>query len=192
VGREAEHEKQKVIATFEDEAQASRAARDARPEGSGASVGAKEDEVTALQAEMQDESETIVAAPGNIGPFTTEMLKGLLVGTGAGVAVGVLLGLLIGLLPLGGLADLALGTRLVIGALCGAAAGATAGFVGGGGAKPELEGEGRAMSAEQGTTVAVEVDDAEQARQTASRLGQAGPRRVDRIDDKGRPIERSG
>lgn len=192
MGREAEHEKQKVVATFDDQAQARRAARDARPDGSEVSVGAKADEVTALQAEMQDESETIVAAPGNIGPFTREMLKGLLVGTGAGTAVGVLLGLLIGLLPLGSLADLAPVTRLVIGALCGAAAGATAGFVAGGGVKPEVEREGEVMSAEKGTTVAVEADDPDEARRAASRLGQAGPSRLDRVDDKGRPIERSG
>jgi hypothetical protein len=80
-----------------------------------------------------------VEQAGPIGPaatLTPTMAKGALTWTAAGAVAGGLIGLLLALIPLG---DIAFLTRLWVFVVVGVLAGSTAGFVYGGGRKPELE-----------------------------------------------------
>lgn len=144
---------QKLVAVFTDQRAADAAVEALRGSGvadSAIEVGAALDERTALQAEMREEMEHTTAGPGNIGPFTKEMSKGLSVGTVIGIVVGVALVLPVAFFTF---TDESLAIRLIIAASVGAAAGATVGFVGGGGFAAKSPNE--ELAAERGVTVSV-------------------------------------
>jgi hypothetical protein len=135
---------------------------------------------------MRDEVEATVAGPGNIGPFTKGMTRGIAlwvpVFTVAGAAVGVVLALL----PWA--SGMSTVWRIVAGLLIGAAAGATAGFVIGGGFRPRQEEEGAEFASERGWVVGLHTDDLETAERAERRLREQGADRVDRADASGYPV----
>ncbi len=177
-----------VEATFEDEAEANRAAEAVREAGVDGSVTVDrpEDKSAVLRAEMRDEVEGLVGGPGNIGPFTKSMTKGIAIAVPIGTAVGVVLGALVGLIPWGETLDLL--PRMLIGAGIGAAFGATTGFVIGGGLKTRIDREGEQFDAERGGTVGVHSDDPEAAERAAEVLESQAPKRVDRVRADGAPL----
>ncbi|MEA3077549.1 MAG: hypothetical protein QOF60_2457 [Actinomycetota bacterium] len=173
-----------VVAVFRTEQDAEEAARDVRSVlGRGPRVGGRTAEVESLKAEMREELEHTVVGPGSIGPFTKEMTKGLLVGVTLGVIVGFVVSVPLGLVPF---PSVGLGTRLVIAGVVGAFAGATIGFVDGGGlaAKGPLE----PLAAERGTPVVVDVRTPDEIRRATDAFRRHGPIRVDLTTADGRPI----
>jgi hypothetical protein len=144
---------QKLVAVFTDQRAADAAVEAVRRSGVAAAsiaVGSSLDERTALQGEMREEMEHTTAGPGNIGPFTKEMSKGLSVGTLIGIVVGVALAVPFAFFTF---TDESLVIRLIIAASVGAAAGATVGFVGGGGFAAKSPNE--ELAAERGVTISI-------------------------------------
>lgn len=143
-----------LVAVFHSRPAAVRAAAAARDVGaSDVRVDAAHDERLALEAEMRDEMEHTIVGPGNIGPFTKEMTKGI----GAGVAMASVIGAAIALpFAMVDLFGLPLWLRVVIAAVVGGFAGATVGFMLGGGLTPTPEKE---LAAEEGVVVVVTVAD---------------------------------
>lgn len=144
---------EKIVAVFSDERAAQAAAEAARRQGVEAGaihIGSALDERHALQAEMREEMEHTTVGAGNIGPFTKEMTKGLSFGVAVGAVVGVVLALPAAFLFF---TEEQLFVRLVIAVFVGAAAGATVGFVAGGGlaAKGPVE----QLAAERGTALSI-------------------------------------
>jgi hypothetical protein len=174
-----------VIGVFENDATAQRAADVAgRIVGQQqVRVGERPDERAALRSEMQEEMAHTIAGPGNVGPFTKEMTKGLALGTAALTALGVLVALPFGFIDFGP----PVWQRFVIAAFVGGVAGATLGFtVGGGwGAKGPAE----PLGAERGVVVAASVAAGEEADRVASALAALHPIRLDVLDEAGRRIE---
>lgn len=76
------------------------------------------------------------------GVLSPAQARGSTFGTLAGAAVGALIGAVIGLIPF---TDLDTMTRVLIVAGCMAVAGATLGFILGGGLRPDAEGETKSM-----------------------------------------------
>jgi hypothetical protein len=173
-----------VEATFENERLAREAAEAARRAGLRVTVNTERDTRAALRSEMRDEVESMVAGPGNIGPFTKSMTKGVVVAVPLGAVLGGVLGLLLGLIPLFGLET---STRMWIGFAIGAAAGATTGFVLGGFIKPRMDREGGPLEPEKTITVGIHTsrEDEERARRLMERKGAT---RVAVADAHGRPI----
>jgi hypothetical protein len=89
----------------------------------------------ALRKQQRDEA---AGAWGGFGTTTHGQAKGAAVGTAVGALIGALIFLPLGLIPWAGVA---LGWRLLLAALVGALAGATAFAVYLGGREPEREGE---------------------------------------------------
>ncbi|MBW3651224.1 MAG: hypothetical protein KY458_11720 [Actinobacteria bacterium] len=174
-----------VLGVFRD-AHSARAAADAaagvtrrpaRTDGAG-------DEVASLKAEMREELDQSVAGAGNVGPFTKEMTKGIAVGTIIGVIVGMALTLPAALIPL--VSSVGVGLRLLIAAIVGGAAGATMGFVAGGGFG--AKGPAQPLAAERGTTVAVDVSSADEAAKVAEAMRGHDPIRIDLTTAEGEPV----
>lgn len=154
-----ENPEPQLVAVFESRGQAVRASAAAREAGArDVRVGDPADERLALQAEMRGEMEHTVVGPGNVGPFTREMSKGI----GAGVAVATVVGALIAL-PFAALQTfgLPLLMRLLIAAVVGGFAGATVGFMLGGGFSPRNP--EAPLAAEEGTVVVVDADGGRQS-----------------------------
>jgi hypothetical protein len=146
-------------------------------------VGGAAASVASMKAEMREEADNTIVGPGNFGPFTEEMTKGVVVW----VTVGALLGGLL-VLPLGfvEILDLSLATRLVIAALVGVATGATAGFVAGGGLA--AGGGHDQLAAERGVAVAVDVP-ASIASEVVGMMRAAQPLRLDLGSLEGAPVD---
>ena len=190
---QAQFREEHIVAAFEDDDAAERAAeavKQAGIDGARVRVGTERDERAELQAEMREELENSVMGPGNFGPFTKEMQKGMVIGMGIAIPAGIVLGLIVAALPIWGTAprvDLAM--RLLIGAAIGAAAGTTMGFVLGGGWKPAFTDESEPVS-EHGKTVAVTIVDLAEAERAAETLRRHGAARVDHVGPDGQPIAR--
>jgi outer membrane lipoprotein SlyB len=179
-------ERREVMAVYPDEAQARRAAEALRRSGiaSEVRIGERADEQQALRNEMQEEMEHTVAGPGNVGPFTKEMTKGAGIGTMTATAFGAIAALPFGLLEFGP----TLWQRFLVAAVVGAVAGATVGFVAGGGLS--MVGPAAApLSAERGVTLAVEVPAGEDTERVARLLAEETPLRVDVTDLDGRVVD---
>ncbi|HEX2039810.1 MAG TPA: hypothetical protein VHF47_08780 [Acidimicrobiales bacterium] len=179
-------ERREVMAVFPDEAQARRAAEAVERSGVATDVriGAPADEQQALRNEMQEEMEHTVAGPGNVGPFTREMAKGAGVGTPAATVFGAIAALPFGLLEFGP----TMWQRFLVAAVVGAVAGATVGFVAGGGLS--VVGPAAApLTAERGVTLAVRVPAGEATERVARVLADAGPLRLDVTDLDGRVVD---
>lgn len=172
-----------LSATFPSRSEADRALRRLRGEGVDVSVSGA-DEAAALRSEMRDEVEATVIGPGNVGPFTKGMSRGLARWVPVATAVGAALGLLIGLLPW----PFHRGLTITVAVICGAVAGATTGFVAGGSVRPRTEGEGRQFAAERGVTIGVHTDDEDAFERARNILTQLGAERVDRVTPEGMPM----
>ena len=190
---QAQFREEHIIAAFEDDAAAHRAAEAVKQAGVEATrvrVGSEGDQRAELQAEMKEELENSIIGPGNFGPFTKEMQKGMGIGMAIAVPVGVVLGVIVAVLPIWGTAPgLDTFTRVLIGLAVGGAGGMTMGFVLGGGWKPAFTDEGEPV-ADHGPTVAVSTTDPVEADRAASTLRRHGAARVDRVTPDGQPIDR--
>lgn len=173
-----------LAATFPDAASAERAAAVVRDEERAASVavGTRGAEREALYAEMRDEVEATVVGAGNVGPFTKGMTKGIVTWVPIGTIAGALIGLLFGFVPW---PNVGTGLRFVIWAVAGAFAGATAGFVVGGLAKPREEEEGEELEAEAGVNVSVVSQDPAVLERVRSILERHGASRVQALGPGG-------
>ncbi len=180
-GRLAEHN---VEVTYETEEQARAAADAAREAGVDAavSVGEPEDERAVLRAEMRDELESAVVGPGNVGPFTKSMSRGIALWVPMGSVAGLALGLVLAVL------FWRTATGFVWTGIIGVVGGATFGFVVGGGFKPRADREGEELDAEAGVTVGVHASEASDAERAEEVLRGRDPKRVDRVDRSGHPL----
>ncbi len=140
-------------------------------------------DVASLKAEMHEEINETVVGPGNIGPFTKEMRRGLVRGVVAGAVAGAVLALPIALIPW---MSLEFGTRLVIAAIVGASAGATVGFMFGG---FTARGGDRRMAAEIGTTVVIDVRTPDEVEQVRMVMERHHPIRIDLATREGDAVE---
>jgi hypothetical protein len=176
-----------VEAIFSSEEAARAAARTLEREFEGVVTRDSEmDQRAALRAEMRDEVEATVVGPGNIGPFTKGMTRGIALWVPVCTVAGAVLGVVLALLPWA--SGMSMVWRIVAGLLIGAAAGATAGFVIGGGFRPRQEEEGAEFASERGWVVGLHTDDLETAERAERRLREQGADRVDRADASGYPV----
>jgi hypothetical protein len=157
---------------------AAEAARRAGVDPSDIRVGQSLDRVVSLEGEMREEMDKSLTGPGNVGPWTKEMLRGM----GAGIAVGAVIGA-VAALPFAAIefGDLTLATRLLLVAVVGAFVGATAGWIVGGafGAKRPEE----PLAAERGVTVSVAATQAAEEALIATH-----PIRLDLVEADGQPL----
>src|SRR5205814_1212144 len=83
--------RRELIGVYQDES-TSRAAADAAvragAEPQSVRIDAAADDREALRSEMREESEHTIAGPGNVGPFTKEMTKGIAVGVPIATVIG--------------------------------------------------------------------------------------------------------
>lgn len=175
------HSGERLVAVFrtqDDAVEAAEAAGRAVDHDGPVRVGDPLDRVAALSGEMREELDHTIAGPGNVGPFTEEMSKGMSVGVLAGGLIGLVLALPFAAIDFGGMAAW---TRLLVVALAGALAGGTAGWVIGGGFGAKRDDE--ALAAEHGVTVSVPASVPAERALVASR-----PVRVDLVDAEGRAI----
>ncbi len=171
-----------IEATFANRDLASQALDRLKEEGLQADVtlDLTEDKRSVLRAEMRDEVEATVAGPGNVGPFTKAMMKGIVVWVaGATVAGAAIMALLSLFLWRDGVTQMA---------TIGATAGATVGFVIGGFVWPRRTREGQDLAAETGSIVGIHSDDPAVIERAEALLRDIGePVRLDRVDATGRP-----
>jgi hypothetical protein len=176
-----------VEATFSSEREAAAAADMLRREFDGrVTRDSALDERAALRAEMRDEVEATVVGPGNVGPFTKGMTRGIALWVPVGAVAGAVLGVALALLPWA--SGMSTVWRIVAGLVIGGLAGATAGFVIGGGFRPRKEGEGAELASEAGPIVGFHTDDLATAERAERRLAEVGAERVDRADEAGYPV----
>lgn len=173
-------------ATFETSSQAQRAADDLSDLDVAVTIGTA-DERASVRSEMRDELEGAVAGPGNVGPFTKAMTRGILKWVPIGTLLGAVAGFLVGLLPWG----YGRVVTLVVTTVAGAVAGATAGFVAGGATRPRTEHEGEVLASERGVVLGVHTDAAALMERAERALARHGPARIGRVDRDGRPLRAS-
>jgi hypothetical protein len=140
-------------------------------------VGGNRAHVASLRAEMADEEARAVAGPA-IGLYTKEMARGAVWGATIWSLLTAILALPFALIPFGGLT---IGPRLLIVAIVGGVAGATFGFVAGGGAG--AKGPAAPMAAETGVPLYVGVAGGDDSERAARTLSAAGPIRIDEFHD---------
>lgn len=142
--------------------------------------------VESMKAEMREEIDNSFIGPGNVGPFTKEMSKGIVRQTTVWTVAGAVLGCLLAFFDWPG-SDLDFGARLVIAALVGAATGATIGFVWGGARGAMREPSGHNLAAERGVSVAVSAP-GPKAPEVVRIMRSAKPIRLDLGSLEGDPI----
>jgi outer membrane lipoprotein SlyB len=163
-----------VVAAFQDAESAEGAVTDLRESGidpSNISTDSRTDLLTIANAEMREESTSVVAAPGVMA--TEEQSKGGVKGSLAGVVVGAALGGALGYVLIGG-------RGAVIAAIVGAVGGLVVGLVMGGLSRPRrVEGPRRSL---EGYDVAVGVhsDDEGEIEKAESVLQKHDPSRIER------------
>lgn len=150
-------------------------------------LGGVEARVTALKAEMREEVDNTFVGPGNMGPFTKEMTKGIVHQIGLWTIALAILGGLLALFDWPA-SNLEFGARLIIAVIVGAVTGATIGFVWGGSKGALEEPSGHNLAAERGVTLAVTVDAARAADVTRI-LQEAQPIRLDIGTPEGAPVD---
>jgi len=142
---------ERIIAVYPSSDVARAAAREAvdagaRPEQ--VRVAEPLDRVVSVQAEMHDEMQKTIMGPGNVGPFTKEMTKGMTLGVAISGVIGALMALPFATIGFGGWP---LWLRALVLICVGAIIGATVGWVIGGGfgaRRPDAP-----LAAEEGVTV---------------------------------------
>ncbi|HVM09366.1 MAG TPA: hypothetical protein VM345_12940 [Acidimicrobiales bacterium] len=154
---------------------------------SSIAVGDAAGDVQSLKAEMREEADNTIIGPGNVGPFTKRMTKGLIRQT---------IGWTIGLAILGcalaffdwPASNLAFGQRLLIAAIVGAVTGATIGFVWGGARGAANEPSLHGLAAERGITLTATIP-ASLAPEAVRIMREAQPIRLDLGTPEGSPVE---
>ena len=136
------------------------------------------DEVASVKGEMRQEMDRTIAGPGNVGPFTPKMAKGMAVGAAIGALIGLVISLPLATIDLGGWPAW---LRLIVVAVAGATAGATVGWVVGGGFGAERPDD--PLAAEHGIALSAPASPA-----VADALLKARPMRVDLVTDDGTPV----
>jgi hypothetical protein len=142
-------------------------------------VGARDDEVRALRAEQREEMSHTWVGAGNVGPFTKEMSKGLLLGSLVGGILGALVGIVAALIFMD---QFEVGLRILVGGAIGALGGATLGFTMGGGLG--AKGPAEQLAGEQGVTVLVRSADPT----VRATLERCNPLRLDVLDAEDHPV----
>lgn len=172
-------------AAFTDEGRARQAADALRERGFEVTVtvDAPSDRERVARAEMRDEVESMVAGPGNVGPFTKGMTKGIARWVPAAIVIGVVVGLLLGWLV--SLLGVPVVFALVAGAAIGAFAGGTVGFVAGGATKPMELHEGERLDVDRSIVVGVHSTDPDELRRAEEELRRRGALRTDLVGDTG-------
>lgn len=170
-----DREQQSLVGVYESEEDAKKAVERARKAGAAEGdvrVGAREDEVVSLQAEMQEEMDQSWVSPQAGFAYTKESAKGLAMLMPLMALVGAVVALPLGLIEFG---DIALWVRLLVAALVGATAGATIGLVVG----PSLGSTSPAKktAADRGTVVRVDGGSPELSRTMA----EGEPIRLDEV-----------
>ncbi len=171
-------EERTVRATYRSPGQAKRAAESVRREGFRPTIDGAEDERAVLRAEMRDEVESAVVGPGNVGPFTKTMTKGIIAGVPIAAFVGAIIGGLAGLIPWGfGQSTL---LRVILGIAIGGFGGAVVGFMLGGFVKSRMDREGEGLlDAEAGSIVSVRTTSTVEAERVREFLETGDPIRID-------------
>lgn len=171
----------RLVGVYESEGDARAAAAVARRVGApevSIRIERAVDRLASVQGEMREEMDHTVAGPGNVGPFTKEMGRGMVLGIVVGGVLGALVALPFAALEFGGFAWWA---RVLTVVVAGVLVGATAGWVIGGGfgaRRPE-----EALAAERGVTLAVPaLPGMEEA------LAGTEPIRLDVVQPDGRPV----
>jgi hypothetical protein len=170
-----------LVAVFDDQPTAERAAAAARQAGAERlRVGDELGEQASVRSEMREELSNSTAGAGAMAVATKEMTKGLSVFVPAGAIIGAILLLPVALIPMG---DLSAGARILIAVACGALAGGVIGLVLGGALGARRPGE--AMAAQRGVTVtaAPATDAVERA------MAGLHPVRLDVVNRSGTPLE---
>jgi hypothetical protein len=171
----------RFVAVYRSEEAARRAAAVAERAGADAGamrVGEPLDRVASVEGEMREEMDRTLAGPGNFGPFTPRMAKGMTLGTVVGGAVGLVVALPAGAIEFGGWP---LWARLLVVAIVGAIVGGTVGWIVGGGFGAERPDD--ALAAEQGYPVSVPA-----TREVEAALKATHPLRIDLVDARGTPV----
>lgn len=167
---------ERLVAVFRSRSEAIAAARAAGEAGVPAvRVGDESDRRAALTAEMHDEVDHTIAGPGNVGPWTFEMSRGMVLGGLVGAAAGLVLALPFAAIGFGGFVAW---VRLLVVGVAGALAGGTAGWVVGGGFGARRDDE--PLAAERGVTVSAPASEAAERSLAAAR-----PLRLDLVGADG-------
>jgi hypothetical protein len=156
--------------------------------------GSDGDEIAEQRAEMQDE---LVESWPALGLLTSAQAKGAFAGTAIFALGGVILGTLGGLVwAFGFQSALSPLARIVLVAFLTGVAGATVGFVAGGGLEPRREAaadptrmmDDQRTAAERDVLLAVHVEEQVLADRAADGLRRLGAERVDLVDAAGTPL----
>jgi hypothetical protein len=149
-------------------------------------VGTAGARVEAMKAEMREEADNTIVGPGNVGPFTKEMTKGMgrqIVGWTIAFAI---VGAVLSVIAWPG-TNLPFIARLPIAVIVAAVAGATVGFVRGGGAGGAHEPSLHGLAAERGITISATVSD-QLAADVVRIMRDAQPIRLDVGSVEGTPV----
>jgi hypothetical protein len=171
----------RLVAVYGSERSARAAAAAARSVGASPDdihVGATPDQIASVKGEMREEMDRTIAGPGNVGPFTPKMAKGMTVGAVLGALFGLVMALPLAIVDFGGWPTW---LRLIVVAVAGVAAGATVGWIVGGGFGAERPDD--PLAAEHGVTVSVPATP-----EIETALVTAHPMRVDLVTDDGTPV----
>jgi hypothetical protein len=171
----------RFIAVYQSEDAARRAAAVAERAAANSAevrVGEPLDRVASVEGEMREQMDRTIAGPGNVGPFTPQMAKGMTLGTVVGAAVGLVVALPFAAIEFGGWP---LWARLLVVAIVGVIVGGTVGWIVGGGFGAERADD--ALAAEQGYPVSVPA-----TREVEAALKETHPLRIDLVDARGTPV----
>jgi hypothetical protein len=171
----------RLVGVYEDADAARAAAQVARRAGADPDdirIGERLDRVVSLEGEMREEMDRTVAGPGNVGPFTKEMWRGMHIAIPIGAVVGLLLALPIAAIPF----DFPVWARLLVCGVVGLSVGATVGWVVGGGFGAKRGEE--PLAAEHGITLSVTATD-----HLRELLARTRPVRLDLVTERGEPVQ---
>jgi hypothetical protein len=171
----------RFVAVYETEEAARRAADAATragADGRDVRIGEPLDRVASVEGEMREEMDHTFAGPGNVGPFTPQMAKGMSLGTIIGGAIGLIVALPAAAIEFG---DWPVWLRLIVVGVVGAIVGGTVGWIVGGGFGAERPDD--ALAAERGFPVSVPA-----TREVEVALARTNPMRIDLVDADGTPL----
>src|SRR5919202_1826084 len=88
----------RLVAEFDSDTTARAAAAALHDAGIATDDDTASDEVAALRGEMAEEMQHTIVGPGNVGPFTKEMTRGIVGGTIIATVIGAVIALPFGLI----------------------------------------------------------------------------------------------
>lgn len=184
----------RVVGVYRDDAAASQAIGLAEEAGARNVVrGGRADYIASLQDEQREEMEHTFVGPGNVGPFTKEMSKGIAAWTPALTLGLMVVAVPIAFIPFGRLGFL---TRLTIVEAAALVTGATIGFMAGmmlgrGPGEHGIDRREAPLAAEEGVVVGATVDES-QVERVADAMASADPVRLDVSGMHGEPLSTLG